>query len=111
MGHQETQSSVIIQPADKTKINGILKVAMILFIITILEFIVAFTVPHEFAMFRVVIFVGMTLVKAFYIVAEFMHLAHERKILMWSIVIPLVLVVWLLAALLIQGGAIFSVLY
>jgi cytochrome c oxidase subunit IV len=111
MGHQETQSSVVVQPVDKAKVNAILKVAMILFVITVLEFVVAFTVPHEFAMLRVVIFVGMTIVKAFYIVAEFMHLAHEQKLLMWSIVIPTVLIVWLLAALLIQGGAIFSVLY
>lgn len=111
MGHQETKSTVIVQPVDKAKINGILKVALILFVITVLEFAVAFTVPHEFAALRVIIFVGMTIVKAFYIVAEFMHLAHEQKVLMWSIVIPLVLIVWLIAALLIQGGAIFNALY
>lgn len=109
--NQENTSEVVVQPVDKAKVNGILKVALILGVITALEFLIAFTVPHEFAALRVIIFVGMTIVKAFYIVAEFMHLGHETKVLIWSIMIPLIFVVWLIAALLIQGGAIFNVLY
>ncbi|MBD0257997.1 MAG: cytochrome C oxidase subunit IV family protein, partial [Cytophagales bacterium] len=58
---------------------------------------------------RVAIFVGMTLVKAFFIVAEFMHLKGEVKTLIWSIMIPLVFVVWLIVALLVEGGAIYEV--
>jgi cytochrome c oxidase subunit IV len=109
--NQENTSEVVVQPVDKAKVNGILKVALILGVITALEFLIAFTVPHEFAALRVIVFVGMTIVKAFYIVAEFMHLGHEAKVLIWSIMIPLIFVVWLIAALLIQGGAIFDVLY
>ena len=108
---EENTSGVVVQPVDKSKTNKILKVALILGVVTALEFSVAFTIPHEFAMLRVIIFVGMTIVKAFYIVAEFMHLGHEAKVLIWSIMIPCVFVVWLIAALLIQGGAIFEVLY
>ena len=108
---QETTSGVVVQPVDKSKTNKIIKVAVILGVVTALEFLVAFTIPHEFAALRVIIFVGMTIVKAFYIVAEFMHLGHEAKVLIWSILIPLIFVVWLIAALLIQGGAIFNVLY
>ncbi len=108
---QETASEVVVQPVDKAKINKIWKVALILAVVTALEFLVAFTLPHEYSSLRVIIFVGMTIVKAFYIVAEFMHLAHETKTLIWSILIPCVFVVWLIAALLIQGGSIFSALY
>ena len=108
---EENTSGVVVQPVDKSKTNKIRKVALILGVVTALEFLVAFTIPHEFAMLRVIIFVGMTIVKAFYIVAEFMHLGHEAKVLIWSIMIPCVFVVWLIAALLIQGGAIFEVLY
>jgi cytochrome c oxidase subunit IV len=42
-------------------------------------------------------------------VAEFMHLKGEVKTLIWSIMIPLVFVVWLIVALLVEGGAIYEV--
>lgn len=111
MENHSSTHKVVVQPVDKAKINGILKVAMILFVVTVLEFAVAFTIPHDLAALRIIIFVGMTIVKAFYIVAEFMHLGHEVKVLIWSILIPTVFIMWLIAALLIQGGAIFNALY
>jgi cytochrome c oxidase subunit IV len=58
---------------------------------------------------RVSIFVLMTLVKAFYIVGEFMHLKGEVKTLIWSIVLPLVFVIWLIIALLLEGDSILQV--
>ena len=72
--------------------------------ITALEFVIAFTMAH--GLLRVSIFVGMTLLKAFYIVAEFMHLKVEVKTLIWSIIIPLVFIVWLVVALLMEGNSI-----
>ena len=43
------------------------------------------------------IFISLTLLKAFYIVAEFMHLGHERKSFILTIMISyIVLVVYLL---------------
>jgi cytochrome c oxidase subunit IV len=35
-----------------------------------------------------IIFIGLTILKAFYIVFSFMHLGHERKWLKWSILAP-----------------------
>ncbi|MBT9146179.1 MAG: hypothetical protein DDT42_02061 [candidate division WS2 bacterium] len=94
----------------KPNTGHIWKTFWILFAITSLEFIIAFVlVAPEAKGFRVAIFVGLTLVKAFYIVAEFMHLKHEVKFLAWSIIIPLLFVVWLLVALLYEGGSIFMV--
>ena len=43
-------------------------------------------------------FIIMTLAKAFYIVAEFMHLGHEIKNLIMTIAIPALLFVWFLIA-------------
>jgi cytochrome c oxidase subunit IV len=83
--------------------------ALILLIITILEFIVAFTVPHEYKDLRVWIFITMTIVKAAYIVGEFMHLRYEVKVLIWSILIPMIFIVWMLVAFLYEGMAIGSV--
>lgn len=79
----------------------------ILFAITAFEFLVAFTKEplHLSKILVITIFVSLTLVKAFYIVAEFMHLKHEVKVLIWSIVIPTLFIVWLLVALLMEGGA------
>jgi cytochrome c oxidase subunit IV len=83
----------------------------ILFIVTALEFLVAFTLPHDYKVLRIGIFIAMTIVKAFYIVSEFMHLKHEVKTLVWSILIPMIFVVWLIIALLVEGGSVFQVRY
>lgn len=82
------------------------KVFIILSVLTALEFVIAFTMPH--GTLKVFIFVGMTIIKAFYIVGEFMHLKHETKSLIWSIMIPIIFVVWLLSALILEGGSIFE---
>lgn len=79
----------------------------ILLVITGFEFLIAFTL-HAGPL-KTAIFVGMTIVKAFYIVGEFMHLKHEVKSLIWTILIPCIFVVWLLIALLYEGGAIFEI--
>lgn len=79
---------------------------VILSIITAFEFALAYLMPA--GTLRTSIFVGMTLVKAFYIVGEFMHLRHEVKSLIWAITIPVLFIVWLLIALLAEGGSIFQ---
>lgn len=79
----------------------------ILLAITAFEFLIAF-LKGPVGMSKllvIVIFVTLTLVKAFYIVAEFMHLKHEVKGLILSIVIPVLFIVWLLVALLTEGGS------
>ncbi|MVM33322.1 hypothetical protein GO755_25000 [Spirosoma sp. HMF4905] len=77
---------------------------IILSVITAIEFTLAYLMKA--GTLRTSIFVLMTLVKAFYIVGEFMHLKHEVKSLIWAIVIPVVFIIWLLVALLTEGGAI-----
>lgn len=78
----------------------------ILLVITALEFAIAFTL-HA-GLLKTSIFVGMTIIKAFYIVGEFMHLKHEVKSLIWTILLPCIFVVWLLLALMMEGGSIFD---
>ena len=51
------------------------------------------------------VFVGLTVVKAFYIVAEFMHLGHEIKNLIYTILLPLLLFVWFIIAFLYEGNS------
>jgi cytochrome c oxidase subunit IV len=107
MAHQEeTHHTVTVLPPNKEKIKKLWTVAAILGIITIFEFGVAFLVPHEWRDVRVWTFILMTIVKAAYIVGEFMHLRHEAKVLIWSILIPMIFVVWMLVAFVYEGMAI-----
>lgn len=111
MHQEEPHHEVVVKPPDKAKIRKIWMTALILAVITALEFLVAFTVPLEMEMTRVVIFVGMTIVKAAYIVGEFMHLRYEAKVLIWSILIPMIFIVWMLVAFIYEGISIFDVRY
>lgn len=100
--HIEHTEEVQVIPADKAKIAKIWKTAGILAAVTAVEFVIAFTIPWK--TFAVVTFLLLTIVKAFYIVAEFMHLGHEVKSLIWSILIPFVFIVWFIMAMIYQGS-------
>ena len=103
-----TQATAQVQPPDKAKIRRLWTVALYLGIITALEFAVAFLVGYQYHTLKVWIFVGMTIVKAAYIVGEFMHLKYEVKALMWSIVLPMVFVLWFVVSMINEGRAIFE---
>lgn len=104
--HHDETTHITVLPPNKEKIKKLWTVAGILGLVTALEFAIAFGVPHEFQQTRVWIFIGMTIIKAAYIVGEFMHLRHEAKVLIWSILIPLIFVVWMLVAFVYEGMAI-----
>lgn len=108
MAHSE-EIVVTVIPPDKAKIKKLWMTALIMLVVTIFEFIVAFTVPHEYKDLRVWIFITMTIVKAGYIVGEFMHLRYEVKVLFWSILIPMIFVIWMLVAFIYEGLAISNV--
>ena len=84
---------------------------MYLFVITVFEFAIAFTVPHEYKWVRIFIFIALTIVKANYIMYEFMNLGHERGSLKMSVLLPLLFVVFLLFILLFQADAIYQAIY
>ena len=92
---------VTVLPPDKEKIKKLWTVAGILGALTLVEFVIAFTMAH--GTLKTAIFVVMTIVKAAYIVGEFMHLRYEVKVLMWAILIPMVFVVWMLVAFVYEG--------
>ncbi len=103
----EEVSKIVVQPANKDKIRQIVRVAIILGVVTAIEFVIAFNMDS--GVLRTAIFVGLTLVKAFYIVSEFMHLKYERKVLIWAIMLPTIFVIWLIISLIYEGGAIYNV--
>jgi cytochrome c oxidase subunit 4 len=102
--HNHTAAPAVLPP-DKAKILKIWKTAGLLAFVTGIEFLLAFTVTR--GNFLIVLFVVLTLVKAFYIIADFMHLKYEVKSFIWTITIPVILVIWLVVALLVEGAAIY----
>ncbi|MEO9484910.1 MAG: cytochrome C oxidase subunit IV family protein [Ekhidna sp.] len=107
---EQQTPQVEVKPVDKAKVKNFLKVMWYLALITAIEFGIAFTVPHEYKWVRIVVFIALTIVKAYYIVAEFMHLGHEKKSLRMSIVLPMLFVVFLIFIMIYQGGAILEAL-
>jgi len=75
-------------------------VFVVLSILTIIEFILAFTMHPGYA--RTIIFLVLTVFKAAGIVLYFMHMKHERKRLMYSVILPLIFIVYLVALLIIE---------
>ncbi len=50
--------------------------------------------------------IAMSILKAYFIVAEFMHLRYETKALQLSVLVPLLLFVWGIIAFLLEGDSI-----
>lgn len=109
MAHAEETVQINVLPPDKAKIKKLWMTALYLLIITLVEFAVAFLFPHDWHEIRVWTFIFLTIVKAGVIVAEFMHLKYEAKVLFWSILLPLIFIVWMLVVFIYEGGAIFDV--
>ena len=77
------------------------KTFWILLIVTIFEVGIAFTsIPHEIL---IVVFIVLTIVKAYYIVAFFMHLKHENTPLKFTIVLPFILILYLIVMAIAEG--------
>ena len=91
-------------------VKEIIKVTIILSVLTIVELILGFwmmSMPLESALRLATkgTIVILMLAKAFYIVGYFMHLKHEIKNLIMTIVVPLALFVWFIIAFLYEGNS------
>ena len=90
-------------------IAEIKKVTIILSVLTIVELILGFwMIGMENQGLRLAVkgtIVILMMAKAFYIVAYFMHLKHELKNLIMTIVVPLLLFVWFITAFLTDGNS------
>jgi hypothetical protein len=90
-------------------IAEIKKVTIILSVLTIVELILGFwmigiAAPGMRLGIKGVIIILM-MAKAFYIVAYFMHLKHELKNLIMTIVVPLSIFIWFICAFLSDGNS------
>ena len=85
------------------------KVTILLSVLTIIELILGFwMIGISSAALRLAIkgvIVILMMAKAFYIVAYFMHLKHEVKNMIMTIIVPLSLFIWFIAAFLWDGSS------
>jgi cytochrome c oxidase subunit IV len=81
----------------------------ILLVITCIELVVGMFVapsfPHTTKVWFNILYIIFTAAKAFYIIAEFMHLRHEIKNMIMTIAIPALLFIWFIGAFLWDGQA------
>lgn len=79
----------------------------ILLLITVIEFIIAlWAIPHGLMTqhFGNYVYIGLTLLKAFYIVAYFMHLKYEKLGLQLALSVSFVFIIYFIALMLVEGG-------
>lgn len=108
MEHTHTSSEILHEHHHDPSTKGIWKTFWILLAITVFEVALAFLhletgFPPKLLLNA--IFVGLTILKAFFIVAEFMHLRSEIKNLIMTILIPLLLFIWFIIAFLADGDS------
>ena len=96
------------RPKNSFDTKAIWRTFWILLAITVFELLIAIIYYEtEFFPKHILngVFVIMTLAKAFFIIAEFMHLGHEIKNLVMTVAIPALLFVWFLIAFLWDGSS------
>ena len=97
----DVHNQFIEEHHDPKNVSVIWKTFWILLGITLFEVGIAFTsIPHSIL---IIIFIVLTIVKAYYIVAYFMHLKHENSPFKYSILLPFILIMYLIVMALAEG--------
>lgn len=89
--------------------KGIWKIFFILLALTALEFLIALGFVHHWGiiqkgMFVNVVYIVLTLMKAYYIVAYFMHLKFEKSGFIVTCSVAFIFIIYFIILLLIEGG-------
>jgi cytochrome c oxidase subunit IV len=92
-----------IPVADNHGTKALWKTFIYLTVITIVDFVLYFALPHGLG--KNVLFIGLGLVKVVLIVGTFMHLKYEKINLILTIIIPVVFIVWFIIWMLYEGHA------
>jgi cytochrome c oxidase subunit IV len=106
---QSTEITYHHEPAESTK--RIWRTFWILLILTLIELALGFSMyafhemPGWLHLFIKGVICILTLAKAFYIVSVFMHLGDEIRNMIMTVVVPLMLFIWFIAAFLWDGNS------
>lgn len=91
-----------VPEAENHGTKALWKTFIILSIITILDIILYFTIPASMA--RNITFIILGVVKAAFIVYVFMHMTYEKGSLKYSIILPMIFVIYLILLILIEAN-------
>ncbi|TAH01978.1 MAG: caa(3)-type oxidase [Sphingobacteriales bacterium] len=82
------------------------EVFFILLAITLVEFVLALAVPDAAIskLLRNTIYIVLTLVKAFYIIAFFMHLKFEKYTLKLFLILSIIFIIYFIVLMLVEGN-------
>lgn len=116
MEHQSASPEVTFthHTSDAEFYKKVKKTTILLSVITVIELIIGLIIYNihkgpEPSAFLVLAFKGivciLTIAKAYYIVAVFMHLGDEIRNMIMTIVVPLLLFIWFIAAFIIDGNS------
>lgn len=93
----------------KSQVAAVWRVTVILSIVTVVEVGMAlfwfYTLGHKGKSFLNVLFILLSVWKAYFIIGEFMHLRYERRAFMMSLGVPLVFLIWAIIAFAWEGIA------
>lgn len=86
-------------------VKTIWKTFWIMLIVTVVEVVGALIYPESMPrMILNVFFIVMSLLKAYYIVAVFMHLKFERKAMATTILLPVIFLLYAVVVMLVEGN-------
>lgn len=104
MDHSHSHSNGETKEIAKPNTGAIWRTFWILLLITVVEVGIgmAHLLPRGMALNT--LFIVLTVVKAFFIVAEFMHLKHEVKFMAYVIIGPLAFLMWFLVVAIAEGN-------
>lgn len=116
MDHQSVSSEVTFHhhTDDATFKKRVRNTTILLSVITVIELLIGLAIYNihkgpDPSAFLVLAFKGvvciLTIAKAYYIVSVFMHLGDEIRNMIMTIVVPLLLFIWFIAAFIIDGNS------
>ncbi len=83
----------------------------VLLLITVIEFIIAlWVIPNGYMTQQVgnYIYIGLTLLKAYYIVAYFMHLKYEKLGLQLALTVSFAFIIYFIVLMLVEGSYLYD---
>ncbi|MDP1728413.1 MAG: cytochrome C oxidase subunit IV family protein [Bacteroidota bacterium] len=95
--------------APKDMKSKIWRTFWILLAFTVIDIVLYFMLLTTHSMWKNAIFIVLGVVKAYYIVGIFMHMTFERKTLKYTIILPMIFVIFFIALMIIEGNFTLSV--
>lgn len=106
MEHNPHSHHQVSDAEHNSHVSAVWRATLWLSIITVIEVVAAYMYPHSMPrMLLNVFFIAASSLKAYFIVAEFMHVRYEARALIITILAPTFFLIWFIIAFLWEGSA------